>query len=282
MSLSTKYQVDPKIPSVLPFEKMYSIQIGDRLFRLSGASISFDSPSYFTSFFGRKENESKVLTVDRSSAVFDKICSHLQGYCIRADNEYELMHFVPDHVPEPVFPRRAKGRDPPPSTEPDRGQAQRQAVHRSAQCAVDGPHLRRQRTPPPPAAGGVPLLPVSCSGAETDSAQDPDKPVHSLRGDCRCASRRQEGPSLDHVRGPSRVQTALCRHQGARAGAPDRFRGGQSTDPHRALVCQSIIYRRHRAPSVHTAEPTGRRPVRIDGARGRQCPGEAANVRFSG
>ncbi|KAH3665049.1 uncharacterized protein OGAPODRAFT_9344 [Ogataea polymorpha] len=96
MSLSTKYQVDPKIPSVLPFEKMYSIQIGDRLFRLSGASISFDSPSYFTSFFGRKENESKVLTVDRSSAVFDKICSHLQGYCIRADNEYELMHLYAD------------------------------------------------------------------------------------------------------------------------------------------------------------------------------------------
>ncbi|KAG7702033.1 hypothetical protein KL951_000489 [Ogataea haglerorum] len=75
---------------------MYSIQVGDRLFRLSGASISFDSPSYFTSFFGRKENENKVLTVDRSAAVFDKICSHLQGYCIRADNEYELMHLYAD------------------------------------------------------------------------------------------------------------------------------------------------------------------------------------------
>ncbi|KAG7700374.1 hypothetical protein KL911_001271 [Ogataea haglerorum] len=96
MALSTTNKVDPKIPAVLPFEKMYSIQVGDRLFRLSGASISFDSPSYFTSFFGRKENENKVLTVDRSAAVFDKICSHLQGYCIRADNEYELMHLYAD------------------------------------------------------------------------------------------------------------------------------------------------------------------------------------------
>ncbi|KAG7867428.1 hypothetical protein KL918_002867 [Ogataea parapolymorpha] len=165
MSLSTKYQVDPKIPAVLPFEKMYSIQP-------------------------------------------------------------ELLHGgVPNHVPEPVFPRRAEGRDPPAATEPDRDQTQRQAVHRPAQCAVDGPNLRRQRKPSPPAAGRVPLLQVSCSGAETDSAQNPNKPVHPLRGDCHCACRRQKRLSLDHVRRPSRVQTALRGRQGARAGAPDRVRG---------------------------------------------------------
>ncbi|KAG7864455.1 hypothetical protein KL919_000483 [Ogataea angusta] len=195
----------------------------------------------------------------------------------------ELLHGgVPDHVPEPVLSRRAEGRDPAAAPEPDRGQAQRQAVHRPAQCAVDGPHLRRQREPPPPAAGRVPLLPVSCSGAETDSAQDPDEPVHPLRGDRCCAGRHQEGLPLAGVRQLRRVQAALRGRQGARAGAPDRVRGGQPTNPHRALFCQSAIYRGHRAPAVHAAQPAGRRPVRIHGARGRQRPGEAADVCFAG
>ncbi|AET39334.1 uncharacterized protein Ecym_4270 [Eremothecium cymbalariae DBVPG len=45
------------LPEVLPHENMYLIQIGHKLFRLSGASLSSDSPSYFTNYFTRKNAE---------------------------------------------------------------------------------------------------------------------------------------------------------------------------------------------------------------------------------
>lgn len=38
----------PGIPDVLPHEKVFPIQIGSELFRLSGASISSDGMSYST------------------------------------------------------------------------------------------------------------------------------------------------------------------------------------------------------------------------------------------
>ncbi|KAG7745247.1 hypothetical protein KL932_000277 [Ogataea haglerorum] len=191
-----------------------------------------------------------VLPLQRGRAQFPVPA----GAAGRRGQQPELLHGgVPDHVPERVLSRRAERHDPAAATEPDRGQAQRQVVQRPSQCAVDGPRLRRERRAPPPAACRVSLLQVSCSGAETDSAQDPGESVLPPRGDRR-----------------------------ARAGAPDRVRGGQSTDPHKALFSQSIIYRDHRAPPVHAAEPAGRRYVRVDGAGGRQRPGEAADVRVSG
>ncbi|VEU22478.1 DEKNAAC103588 [Brettanomyces naardenensis] len=75
---------------------MYSIQIGERLFKLSGASLSFDAPSYFTNYFQQTGNESKVLFIDRSPDVFEKICRHLQGYAISIDNEYEFLYLYAD------------------------------------------------------------------------------------------------------------------------------------------------------------------------------------------
>jgi len=39
------------IPNILPHERVFPIQIGTELFRLSGASISSDAPSYFSQFF---------------------------------------------------------------------------------------------------------------------------------------------------------------------------------------------------------------------------------------
>lgn len=61
LPVQTIEEFDPTVPVVLPHDKVYSIQVGYKLFRLSGLSLSSDSPSYFTKFFGDKENEEKVL-----------------------------------------------------------------------------------------------------------------------------------------------------------------------------------------------------------------------------
>ncbi|KAL9133564.1 MAG: hypothetical protein Q9175_005259 [Cornicularia normoerica] len=73
--------------SKLPHEKAFSIQIGWRLFRLSGASINSDAPSYFSTYFEDQlrldENgngPTKTLFIDRDPDTFADICRHLQGY----------------------------------------------------------------------------------------------------------------------------------------------------------------------------------------------------------
>lgn len=81
------------IPNVLPHESIYTVQIGQETFKLSGASLSSDSPSYFTEFFSRKD---EILLIDRSPRVFEKICLHLQGYSISVQDETEFVHIITD------------------------------------------------------------------------------------------------------------------------------------------------------------------------------------------
>lgn len=82
----TRTLEDPSIPMVLPPRKVFPIQIGDKLFRLSGASISSDAPSYFSQFFEEqlRQNEGadsvRTLYIDRDPATFEDISLHLQGY----------------------------------------------------------------------------------------------------------------------------------------------------------------------------------------------------------
>ncbi|KAI9709100.1 MAG: hypothetical protein M1820_003546 [Bogoriella megaspora] len=70
---------------VLPAGKVFPIQIGSELFRLSGASISSDAPSYFSDFFGEQLASSegganiKTLYIDRDPVTFRDISLHLQG-----------------------------------------------------------------------------------------------------------------------------------------------------------------------------------------------------------
>ena len=90
-------------PSILPAEKVFPIQIGSELFRLSGASIASDglylwtfhltfsyaknprAPSYFSQFFEDqiKQNEEsggvRTLYIDRDPVTFRDISQHLQG-----------------------------------------------------------------------------------------------------------------------------------------------------------------------------------------------------------
>lgn len=80
---------------VLPHERVFPIQIGSELFRLSGASLSSDAPSYFSAYFrcqlareeeakanGEEAPGIKTLYIDRDPITFGDIARHLQGYHI--------------------------------------------------------------------------------------------------------------------------------------------------------------------------------------------------------
>ncbi|KAK7731816.1 hypothetical protein SLS53_008637 [Cytospora paraplurivora] len=82
------------IPRILPHERVFPIQIGTELFKLSGASLSSDAPSYFSQYFlcqiHRAEEAgqdpataTKTLYIDRDPSTFQDICLHLQGYHVR-------------------------------------------------------------------------------------------------------------------------------------------------------------------------------------------------------
>ncbi|MCJ1308587.1 hypothetical protein MMC25_002240 [Agyrium rufum] len=87
----------------LPVEKGYPIQIGSELFRLSGASIMSDAPSYFSKFFQdqlRKDedgtSELRTLYIDRDPGTFRDICRHLQGYYVMPQNGTHYVRLFAD------------------------------------------------------------------------------------------------------------------------------------------------------------------------------------------
>ncbi|GEQ72034.1 hypothetical protein JCM33374_g5720 [Metschnikowia sp. JCM 33374] len=96
MSAEFLEQVDPEIPEYLPHDMVYSIQVGYKLFQVSGASLSSDAPSYFTTFFDQPENSGKTLFIDRNPVVFEKVYMHLQGYHINVDTDHEFVYLWQD------------------------------------------------------------------------------------------------------------------------------------------------------------------------------------------
>lgn len=101
---------DPNIPNILPHEQVFSIQVGQQLFQLSGASLSSDAPSYFTNFFlqykDSPEDQRPTLYIDRSADVFKYICMHLQGYYMVPEDDSMLVYVFADasyyHLPKLV------------------------------------------------------------------------------------------------------------------------------------------------------------------------------------
>ncbi|KHO01858.1 BTB/POZ domain-containing protein [Metarhizium album ARSEF 1941] len=80
-----------RIPPILPRERVFPIQIGSELFKLSGASLSSDAPSYFSQYFlcqikqAEEHGEDvagaiRTLYIDRDPVTFRDIALHLQGY----------------------------------------------------------------------------------------------------------------------------------------------------------------------------------------------------------
>ncbi|KAF2104341.1 hypothetical protein NA57DRAFT_16908, partial [Rhizodiscina lignyota] len=88
--------------NILPAGKVFPIQIGSELFRLSGASISSDAPSYFSHFFSEqllnnsgKSGSIRTLYIDRDPQTFRDISLHLQGYHVKPrDGEHYVRLFA--------------------------------------------------------------------------------------------------------------------------------------------------------------------------------------------
>ncbi|KAI1764858.1 hypothetical protein GGR53DRAFT_297003 [Hypoxylon sp. FL1150] len=91
-----------KIPRILPHERVFPIQIGTELFKLSGASLSSDAPSYFSQYFQcqiKKAEDAgedvstaiRTLYIDRDPVTFRDISLHLQGYHV---SPRDGTHFV--------------------------------------------------------------------------------------------------------------------------------------------------------------------------------------------
>ncbi|KAI3391930.1 hypothetical protein diail_6600 [Diaporthe ilicicola] len=87
-------QLISKIPYILPHERVFPIQIGSELYKLSGASLSSDAPSYFSQYFlcqikqaeeaGQDMgNAIRTLYIDRDPVTFKDISLHLQGYHVQ-------------------------------------------------------------------------------------------------------------------------------------------------------------------------------------------------------
>lgn len=93
----------PAPVQLLPIDKVFPIQIGSEVFRISyslarviltssGNALNSDSPSYFTQFFTVNSGENlKTLYIDRDPVIFKDIVRHLQGYLLTPRNEE---HFV--------------------------------------------------------------------------------------------------------------------------------------------------------------------------------------------
>ncbi|KAJ5131561.1 uncharacterized protein N7515_007600 [Penicillium bovifimosum] len=86
----------------LPTEKVFPIQIGSEVFRLSGASIASDAPSYFSRFFEDQLLQTqdvaniRTLYIDRDPATFREIARHLQGYHIRPQDGAQFVKLFAD------------------------------------------------------------------------------------------------------------------------------------------------------------------------------------------
>ncbi|QDS77622.1 hypothetical protein FKW77_002457 [Venturia effusa] len=96
-------EMSAKLTTVLPAGKVFPIQIGSELFRLSGASISSDAPSYFSHYFGEqliqtggRASQVKTLYIDRDPMTFRDIALHLQGYYVKPNDEGHFVRLFAD------------------------------------------------------------------------------------------------------------------------------------------------------------------------------------------
>lgn len=78
----------------LPFDNVYSVQVGDRTFKVSGRSLCSDAPSRLTDYF--KDRETAVLYIDRDAGIYTTIFRFLQGYHIEPRNVEEFTNLFTD------------------------------------------------------------------------------------------------------------------------------------------------------------------------------------------
>ncbi|KAL2197051.1 hypothetical protein P885DRAFT_60444 [Corynascus similis CBS 632.67] len=105
------------IPNILPHERVFPVQLGSELFKLSGASISSDAPSYFSQYFRcqiKRAEEAgqdigsaiRTLYIDRDPVTFRDISLHLQGYHVQPRDATHFVRLFADaqfyHLPKLV------------------------------------------------------------------------------------------------------------------------------------------------------------------------------------
>ncbi|KAK4142006.1 uncharacterized protein C8A04DRAFT_38660 [Dichotomopilus funicola] len=105
------------IPNILPHERVFPVQLGSELFKLSGASISSDAPSYFSQYFKCQIERAhaagqdigsaiRTLYIDRDPVTFRDISLHLQGYHVQPRDATHFVRLFADaqfyHLPKLV------------------------------------------------------------------------------------------------------------------------------------------------------------------------------------
>lgn len=81
----------PSEPPVLQNDTIYQIQVGYKLFPISGLLLLLDAPSYFTQWFAIHGAEA-TLFLDLDPKLFELIYNHLQGYRVQVHDAYEMMN----------------------------------------------------------------------------------------------------------------------------------------------------------------------------------------------
>lgn len=84
-----------KIPDILPRDQVYTVKVGQKLYSITGATLSWDGPNFFTNYF-QEHDVSDVLFLDRSVESFDLIYRHMQGYFIAIRDEVEYTTLFTD------------------------------------------------------------------------------------------------------------------------------------------------------------------------------------------
>lgn len=84
------------VPDLLPQDKVYKIQVGQKLFKITGRTLSWDGPNFFTDYFQKNNTDSEVLFLDRSTECFEIIYRHMQGYFTSIKDEVEYTTLFTD------------------------------------------------------------------------------------------------------------------------------------------------------------------------------------------
>lgn len=84
-----------KIPDLLPRDQVYKVQVGQKLYSITGATLSWDGPNFFTNYF-KNHDANHILFLDRSVESFDLIYRHMQGYFIVIRDEVEYTTLFTD------------------------------------------------------------------------------------------------------------------------------------------------------------------------------------------
>ncbi|KAF4584373.1 BTB/POZ domain-containing protein [Ophiocordyceps camponoti-floridani] len=96
-SPSDAHDLTPAGPhQTLPPNHLFAIQVGHQMFKLSGASLSSDSPSYFTRHFSQATDVHRPLYIDRDPDTFRDMELHLQGYHVSARDGTHLVRLLSD------------------------------------------------------------------------------------------------------------------------------------------------------------------------------------------